>query len=84
MDVHTVFNQQLHKVDSVQNQSVHHGLFQRVHLPDQSIIFINIIIIFIINIINILDFSITISFVVFYLKCHFIICILSLMFAVSL
>lgn len=34
MDVDAIFNQELHKVHPVQNQSVHHGLFQGVHLYD--------------------------------------------------
>lgn len=35
MNVDAILDQQLHKVHSVQHQSVHHGLFQRVHLQQQ-------------------------------------------------
>lgn len=35
VNVDTVFNQQLNKVNAVQDQRIHHGLFQGVHLSPQ-------------------------------------------------
>lgn len=51
MDVDTILKKQLDKVHPVQHQSVHHGLFQRVHLSNTKIHVIIIIIVILVVII---------------------------------